>query len=371
MSQQKINSLTGMRFIAIMLIVISHLEFIKASFYQNFLHNANIGVDFFFVLSGFGLMLSDLRRNGYNEYNKISIKNSIEYAKKHVKKIYCLYMTTIVIGIPLFIYQTYTDGKAVSTILTWCALKLSACIFLVQSLSGYQWLSHSFNGVCWFLSSLFCIYLVSPLFINIIKKICLNKKRIFILLILLTLLSSITAFLLHQIEKATFFNDLVYGSPYRRIFYVLFGMVLAILINKYKDTIKIRNINVYETAVTLISALWFLLRTTVLFALPYISLIYIIDMTVVGLIVFFLAYNQGIISKILSHPKFVYLGEMSMYIFLIHYLIRIYIRQFFQSLGFTGIYANITMILVIFAGTYYISKYLYEKQLKKLNTKQT
>ena len=368
MSSKKINSLTGMRFIAILIIVIYHFEFIKSHIYQNYLYNATLGVDFFFVLSGFGLMLSDIGRHGYNEYNVISFKNSIDYAVKHIKKIYYLYMATIIIGIPLFVYQTYTSGKAVSTIITWCVLKLSACIFLVQSLSGFRWLSHSFNGACWFLSTLFCIYLVSPFFINILKKICTNKKSIISLLIILPILSSIIAFIFNQVEKVTFFNDLVYGSPYRRIVYVLFGMVLAILIDKYKSSIKIKNISFYEIAVMLISLLWFLFRTTILSVLPYISIVYIIDMSVVGLIVFFLALNQGKISSILSCDKMVYLGELSMYIFLIHYPIRIYIRKIFDLIGFTGIYANITMILVIFIGTYYISKYLYERQKKKLET---
>lgn len=37
------------------------------------------------------------------------------------------------------------------------------CIFLVQSAIGLKVFSHSFNSVSWFLSTLFCIYILSPI----------------------------------------------------------------------------------------------------------------------------------------------------------------------------------------------------------------
>ena len=59
----KIDALTGFRFMAIMVIIISHLEFIGeyekiGLFYKTYIHNATLGVDYFFMLSGFGMMLS-------------------------------------------------------------------------------------------------------------------------------------------------------------------------------------------------------------------------------------------------------------------------------------------------------------------------
>ena len=360
----KINSLTGMRFIAIMIIVISHFEFLRNHYfvgdiYWKFFHNATMGVDFFFILSGFGMMLSDINRNGLSVNNEINIKNLFAYGTKHIKKIYPLYITTILIGIPLYFYHAITSGKSVFLIIELCIIKLIACVFLVQSAFGFSWLSHSFNGVCWFLSCLFCIYLVSPLYINILKRFCTSIKKTGLLLISLPILSSILAFLFHQVENISCFDDFAYGSPYRRIVHVVFGMVLAILITKYKDNLKIKHINLCEIITSSIAILWFIFRNTIRFIIPYISLIYIIDIIVVGLIILCLALNRGIISQLLSTPKIVYLGELSMYIFLIHYPIRMYLGELCKYNNWNMWYIAILLILVICIMTYYISKYLY------------
>lgn len=70
---KKINTLTGARFTAIMIIVFAHFEFLEkygmfGKVYQKFFDNATMGVDFFFMVSGFGMMLSYI--------NKIQDKNN-------------------------------------------------------------------------------------------------------------------------------------------------------------------------------------------------------------------------------------------------------------------------------------------------------
>ena len=106
--KEKIDSLTGFRFVAIMLIVISHLEFIGeyghiGNVYKTYIHNATLGVDYFFLLSGFGMMLS------YQKNNQILLANNIKdcfaYAKKHVRKIYVLYLISMISTIPYYVYM--------------------------------------------------------------------------------------------------------------------------------------------------------------------------------------------------------------------------------------------------------------------------
>lgn len=64
---KRIQSLEGLRGIMIFLIVLSHMEFLRncsfGDFYQTYLHNPTIAVDYFFMLSGFGMMFSYLRHN--------------------------------------------------------------------------------------------------------------------------------------------------------------------------------------------------------------------------------------------------------------------------------------------------------------------
>ena len=92
MKTKRIGSLEGLRVIAIFVIVLSHLEFLGqlncpfASFYNNHLHNATIGVDFFFIVSGFGLMFSFYSK----PLLKTSPKLSLLFAIKKIRKLYPL-----------------------------------------------------------------------------------------------------------------------------------------------------------------------------------------------------------------------------------------------------------------------------------------
>lgn len=59
-NKSRIMSLEFMRVIMTGIIFLSHMEFLSnylyGEIYMRYLHNATIGVDYFFVLSGFGLM---------------------------------------------------------------------------------------------------------------------------------------------------------------------------------------------------------------------------------------------------------------------------------------------------------------------------
>lgn len=65
---KRIQSLEGLRGIMIFLIVLSHMEFLKycnfGHSYELYWHNPTIAVDYFFMLSGFGMMYSFLKHGG-------------------------------------------------------------------------------------------------------------------------------------------------------------------------------------------------------------------------------------------------------------------------------------------------------------------
>ena len=61
------------------------------------------------------------------------------------------------------------------------------------------------------------------------------KKMIFVLITYV-----IVTVMFIKIDNNTFFDDLCYGSPYRRIFYVVFGMLIAMYTNLENNT-KIKN----------------------------------------------------------------------------------------------------------------------------------
>lgn len=55
---KRIDTLTGLRFPMMVMVVISHFEFMGSqtqNWYDLYFHNATLAVDFFFIMSGFGL----------------------------------------------------------------------------------------------------------------------------------------------------------------------------------------------------------------------------------------------------------------------------------------------------------------------------
>lgn len=86
--------------------------------------------------------------------------------------------------------------------------------------------SHSFNSVSWFLSTLFCIYILSPIIMLILTRKPCSKKKLIKKMIFVLITYVIVTVMFIKIDNNTFFDDLCYGSPYRRIFYVVFGMLI-------------------------------------------------------------------------------------------------------------------------------------------------
>ena len=155
------------------------------------------------------------------------------------------------------------------------------CIFLVQSAIGLKVFSHSFNSVSWFLSTLFCIYILSPVIMSILtRKPCTKKKIIKRMIFLLMIYIMITVIFI-KIDSNTFFDDLCYGSPYRRIFYVVFGMLIAMYTN-LENNIKIEN-KFVPYIMLFLSALWILLRNSVYAYVPLTC--YFIDIIICAIIV--------------------------------------------------------------------------------------
>lgn len=332
-SYGKIESLDGARFFAIIIIVFSHFEFLSkytfGNFYNYYIHNPTMGVDFFFVLSGFGMMYSYIKKNKNNKCQGAEFVNSFSYAWKHVKKIYLYYVVSLLVCLPLCLYDSIVViGKSFFPSLMNTLIKLFSCLLLVQSASGISSISHGINGVGWFLSCLFCIYLISPFLIRKLNKVVKNRNIAIVLLCLDILLIAISAQVLLLIEQHSFFDDLVYSSPYRRVFYVILGMLLALI---YSDNITKKNVKIWsvvELVSVILSVIWFVARGKM--SIYFGTFVYCIDALLCALLLYSLAMSCGCVSRILSYKVFIFLGEISMYIFLFHYPIRMY-AEFFVS----------------------------------------
>lgn len=230
---KRINSLTALRFFMIMMIVISHMEFWGGqdgtkNLYDYCFHNANIAVDFFFVLSGFGLTYSCLVNEKQKELPN-SLFSSVKCGYKKMKKLYWLYALTIVWGFIACLKNALLDGNDEGEIALLCS-KLVVSLTMLQSLSGTSEFSHAFNGVCWFMSCLLILYMAFPWLNRKLNACCKDVRSTLLWLATLIVASTVAHYVFGFAENSSGLDDLNYGHPLFRIFQFSIGIVLCHLL---------------------------------------------------------------------------------------------------------------------------------------------
>lgn len=316
----RIRSLEALRFIMMVWIVVDHSY---ASFFGSnndyyFLKNGPLAVDFFFVLSGFGMMLSNIRKNQKNESNDISVKSSVLYAIAHQRKLYPIFLFSSVVIFLLRILCGRHEFQFFPDVL-FALFNLS----LTQSLTGTRMCLDFMYGAAWFLSSLFVIQLFCPRLMCFLRNLCRNEKKIWIGLSVSFVGMVLAGYLLFlfQITFETdvwgvhIFDKVVYVSPLRRVFQVAMGMLIAMLVSK--KNLCYKNPTILEFASVALFLLYAFFRP--LFGGFYKAVDYLcVDTIVIAILLFVFSLNSGLISEVFSIRLFQKLGKLSMYVYLIH-----------------------------------------------------
>ncbi|MBO6215195.1 MAG: hypothetical protein J6N76_06625, partial [Lachnospiraceae bacterium] len=129
---KRLYQLDGLRFPMICLIVLSHFDFLIpcsfGHFYGLYLINPVLAVDFFFMLSGFGLYYS------LQDADSLPVlRHNISFAISHIQKIYLPYMFSVIISIPFTIWdRAGRHSLSYAIVMTIVLLIISA--LLLQSL---------------------------------------------------------------------------------------------------------------------------------------------------------------------------------------------------------------------------------------------
>ena len=97
-------------------------------------------------------------------------KSARQNGIKHIRKIYPVYILTIFFGVCAeAVYAIYKSNFTFNFI--WHEIvKIIVNIPVLQSATGMSFFTHAYNGVTWFLSDLFFIYLISLILIFILRK---------------------------------------------------------------------------------------------------------------------------------------------------------------------------------------------------------
>jgi peptidoglycan/LPS O-acetylase OafA/YrhL len=348
----RLIALDGLRIFMIAVVVFSHFEFLQNSefgdFYTTYLHRGGFAVDFFFILSGFGIYYVSREK-----YFNCSFKGNILYAINKIKKIYPIYLISLILGlcysIPFWIKYNTNFLKTIVKIVVYLGLDLT----FLQSITGMTVFSHAINGVCWFLSSLFISYMFCPTFINIVHKAD-NKKKTVIGLVITLVIIVCLSFVASSIDGKFLggrLNDLYYGHPFIRCFYLLFGMFVSSLFSQIK--IKLKNTSGVEIIIVIAYIIYFVFRSNISDVVN-VELVRVFDILVTSVLIFTFAIANGFIASFLSKKTVVSLGNDAMYIFLFHYPIRMtvgVIDEKINLVNYCGSLAYIIQIAIIIIGT--------------------
>ncbi|MDZ8052913.1 MAG: acyltransferase family protein [Aulosira sp. ZfuVER01] len=334
-----INSLTSLRGIASVVVVIHHFSYYTLpktgstlSTYSNFFHNGYLWVDFFFMLSGF--IMTHVYARDFS--TKVTSDNYRSYLLSRFARIYPLHIFILSLFVGLEIFKTFLLHHFVFTG-KFNLTALFANIFLLQAFDlncpPLFWCNTYWNEPAWSISVEFFIYCIFPfLLFFLLKNSYKNDLMIY--------LSSLIGILL----LVTFTRgnlDSIIGVP--AIARCGLECVLGIITYKvYRrgNYQKYFNLNLLAIiAITWIMLImhnywhhWRSLHDCLI--LPAFSL----------LILAVAVNNKGVISKFLNSQLMLYLGTISYSVYLVHWFIQEVIKfswvyEFNEIFGqsFTGL----------------------------------
>lgn len=296
-----------------------------------------MAVDYFFMLSGFGLFLSSKRP-------ELKPKNCLTFAIDKIKKIYPSYVFSLLMGGIWLFLVTEGFAKFIFKAILFTSIDLT----LLQSITGSMTFSHSINGVCWFLSCIFVCYIISPVFLKIVDSVR-NKKRWIVFSFFTVLLIILLSMCLSYIDELGLvggrIDNLWYGHPIVRCLYVMIGMLIGWL---YKNT-NIKSVHSLENGTIVLCVLYFLYRNTIVTIVGK-NFLRPIDVMLCAFLLFVVSKGKGRIVALLSTDIMVKLGQKTMYLFLFHYPIRGIIGLLFKKynvFGFMGEVSYFVEVLLI------------------------
>ena len=350
MERKRLNVLQSWRFLAFLTIFIHHCVGMVNINYGI----AGLGVEFFFVLSGFMMAY-----NYWDKFDKKSTKKETwDFIVKKVKKFYPLLIVTILLKAPVTLYKYYLEVGGINLEYFGVTIsRLIPSIFLFQSYIPNEDFYYAFNGVAWFLDVIILCYLFTPRLINRVNK--LNSKKLIIIMIIISALKLLyNYFIIPLLGKYGFYASYIF--PFYRFFDYLQGLLLGgIFLNlKNAKTSKCK-MSILEISILILLILGYHFRLLQ----SYKTIQELLSIA----IVLIYAFESGVISKILNNKILIYLGGISMELYLVHQPIIKYFEFFSDKIGNTIVSTIffimsfiVSLILAIF-----LNKYL-KKILDKL-----
>lgn len=307
-----IYSLNSLRFLFIMLVVMSHI------IGKSFDFGGECGVAFFFILSGFVLSYA------YGSRVEDGTFRLGAFLKKQLSKFYPLHLLTffLMLGLDSILGRFYDWPK------------LLANAFLLQSWVPSDDFYFVANGLSWFLSDLLFFYIVFPLVFKWLNRSSLKALTIGGVMVLAFYV------LLAVSIPTSLINPLLYASPITRLIDFCIGILVFRFwmslrgkeCQRFISGMSSASISVLEIMMFLMVVLSFYVYENSSLRFRCASLFWLVLPIVIYV---FVATDKmsGVVIRGLHQPMMQWLGDISLEIYLIHLVTMRVFYSIMASLG--------------------------------------
>jgi peptidoglycan/LPS O-acetylase OafA/YrhL len=288
----RIEQLTFTRFIAAIAIVIFHYgngSFLFNNTLVSFIFKqANIGVSYFFILSGFVMIIA---------YHNNKTINFWTYLKNRFARVYPVYFLAILLTLVIYMFKDIT------------LIDLFLNILMLQAWIPGKALTVNFPG--WSLSVELFFYIAFPILFNYFYKNGYKKSIAYSILFIwllsqfiFNLLVTNSSFIVSPFSKSD-----VYYSPLLHFNEFLIGNLAGLFfINKLK--MKTGNYSIYIILLIIILILFLKFPFGLEYHNGFLSLVFVPLIILISL-------NRGKLNDILNGKLFIFLGEISFGIYIL------------------------------------------------------
>jgi len=334
--KMKIEQLTFTRFLAAISIVVYHFGMelfpFRTEAVSFLFKQANLGVSYFFILSGFVMIIAyGGNGNSHIDRNK--------YYLSRIARIYPVYLIALLLLLAYYIIRSKPIDSAGYVM----------NLFVIQSWFPPYPLTG--NGPGWSLAVEFFFYAVFPLLFNRLY----SKFKLPILALSIVLFWVISQVIFNVMINSTFYqgfpsksHDLLYYFPLMHLNEFLMGNLAGIFLVKAGKS-KMRNHN--ALLILLLVALILLLR----FPLPWSYHNGLLAIVFIPFILL-LSRNKGPITYLFNRKPLVFLGEISYGIYILQIPVYYWSQGFLKFTGITNEYLLFFIpffILIALAGISY------------------
>jgi len=345
MKTKKLEQLTFIRFVAAILVVIWHFGrdvFPFNTYAVDFFNKGDLGVSFFFFLSGFVMILA------YGHKKQIDF---YEYLKKRIARIYPVFVLAamLVLFNKLISNSDYLNFKGL-------ALHLS---MLQAWIPDYQL---TYNIAAWTLSVEFLFYLLFPIIYNRFYSNSAISKRVVFGIVFIWILTQLIDYISTPSLFFTYENQLKIYYEYLRLHPLMH--LNQFLIGNLAGIFFIRNNQQknYDFLIIVNLILIFIMLNYFF----YLNLFHGLALVLFAPFIFLISSNNGKITEVLKTKPLIFLGEISYGIYILQFPIFYLLEKFYRKLNFNNFtlrfYVSI-LILIIISGISYV---FFEKPMRKM-----